>query len=53
MIAFLTRELIHGVRRTPPGYPVAVCAAHVIAALAMLGLGDGGWRGLVELFAGV
>ena len=37
MLAFLTRELIHGERRTPPGYPVAVCAIHVAAALLILG----------------
>ena len=52
MLDLLTRELVHGVRRTPPGYPVAVCAAHIIAALVVLGVADDGWGRLAALFAG-
>lgn len=52
MLGFLTQELIHGARRTPPGYPVAVCAVHLFAALAVLGVADDLWRRLTALFTG-
>lgn len=52
MLDLLTREMIHGVRRTPPGYPVAVCVVHVVAALAVLGVADDNWSWLTALFVG-